>query len=238
MRLTLSHCVHTIHRQSHTSHQLAAVSVIVVLLGVIPLEARIQGVIFGSSARPAMLGDFPMTPFNPDPRPPFHFGADPATYTVSDVPTPHGGVVDFRYDLYHVRWGVGWTAWDAVHGPPYDIYTTNSPGSPTEFVEMDLPAGTRAIYFAASHALGSFGTFHAIANQDIDTTVSYSVDATHSGLFGFYVENPADPDIRHVSVVLASFSTMAIGSFGIYIPEPTALLLLAPGLALAGRGRR
>ena len=193
----------------------AALSVIPITAG----QAEIIGVAGGLGPPPPTLGPYEMTPFAPDDRPLWEW--------VSDVPSPLGGAIEFSVPLQHLLDGTGWAYWG--HGYGGDIYAI---WWLADTVTMELPEDTRAIYFYASQYLTSPRLIVAMA--DDGTTIEQTVHPTDGAkYFGFYQADPAGPPIQWIELY-STAHMVAVGEFGIAIPTPGMLAMLA----IAGLGAR
>jgi hypothetical protein len=159
-----------------------------------------------------------MTPFPPDPRPLKEF--------VDFVPSPLGGDVLFSPPLYHVRVGKGWVFWG--HDYFADVYYTVDP---VATITLTLPDNTKAFYVYASH--GASGPHWIHATADDGTSLKQLCDGLHARGFGFYTDDPGG-SLKALTVYIASpFIGLAVGEFGVAIPEPGALALLGAPAELA-----
>jgi hypothetical protein len=152
----------------------------------------------GTSAPPATMGNYTITPFGDDTRANF--------LNVSTVEGPTGDI-SFSPTLNHRSIGGGWATWS--HGYTGDVYVTGG-----NTIEITLPAGTKAFRFYAEP--NSFSTFSIEAVTDNGTS-SGEIDVTgNSGAqyYGFYTDD--NSDIETITVTLESTTTsFAIGEFGI-----------------------
>ena len=130
----------------------------------------------GTSAPPATLGPYTMTPFGRDPR--------PTGTTVTDVPDDAGTIM-FSQPLTHSTIGNGWATWS--HGYTGDVYHTA-----VRPVTITLPAGTRAFYFYAEPNF--FNVFNVTATAQDGTTSGPIPVQGNSGAkyFGFYATGTLD----------------------------------------------
>jgi hypothetical protein len=182
-------------------------------------RAEIIGVAGGTAAPPPTLGPYEMTPFPPDER--------PILIPVTTVPSPLGGELTFSVPLTHRRIGEGWGGWS--HGYMGDVYDT----APHTEVTLGLPEETRAFYFYA--ATYPTSPQYITATTDDGTSIGEEIQTFHAAeYFGFYSD---DFDDVIESITIAATATFAIGEFGIAIPEPGMLGLLALGGLLVLRRR-
>ena len=192
---------------------------LLLVLAVTGAQGEIIGVTGGTAAPPATLGPYQMTPFPADDRPVWE--------DVTFVPSPLGGEVVFSVPMSHRTVTQGWGGWS--HGYTGDLYYT--PGEAQ--VTLGLPPETRAFYLYATHDLDS--PREIVATTDDGTSVIQWVDTWYeAAYFGFYADNPAD---TIGSITVTSPAGLAIGEFGIAIPEPSSLLLLSAALLAVPRRR-
>jgi hypothetical protein len=177
----------------------------------------------GPYVPPPVIGPYMMTRFAPDTRP--HVGWTP----VVDVPSPLGGQLEFSVPLDHRRLGYGWDGWGSGY-PAGDVYFCAG-----SYVRMILPENTRAFHFSGDF-LGDVRAFMR-ATTDNGTGITQMIDSYGRGHhFGFYVTDPDDPPIRWIDVQTLP-NQFVVGEFGIAIPEPATLGLLALGAPFLRRGR-
>ncbi|MFP4057814.1 MAG: PEP-CTERM sorting domain-containing protein [Candidatus Brocadiia bacterium] len=184
-------------------------------------QAAIIGVdTVGTSAPPATLGPYLMTPFPDDPRAQFS--------AVTDAPGPLGLDVAFDRTMYLLTVGSGWATWS--HGYSGDVYSTQGATD----VTMTLPAGTTAFYFYAEPNPYELWTITATA-QDGTSIVQDVHGSSGAKYFGFY----GTGGDMVASVAVESDTDFAVGEFGIaQVPEPATLGLCGAGLLALIRRRR
>jgi hypothetical protein len=151
----------------------------------------------GTSAPPATLGSYSMTPFGADPQ---AVGAP-----VAGVTGP-SGPISFSPTLTHQVIGDGWQTWSNGYGG--DVYTTGDAQSAT----VTLPSGTSAFYLYAEP--DEFSPFSVTATaQDGTSSGPETVDGdAGAAYFGFYGTDGATISTITVSTAGDDF---AIGEFGI-----------------------
>jgi hypothetical protein len=185
-------------------------------------SAEIIGVAGGPDAPSPTLGPYTMTPFPLDER--------PLLQLVSSIPSPLGGEIVFSDPVLHRRIGVAWAEWS--HGYTGDVYTTG----PAEEITLTMPPDTYALYFYVGHDFGALHSF--TAEVDGGPSVTQSFFRSDPSYYGFYQDDPSDGPIDTITIT-GSMGNFAIGEFGIAVPEPGALGLLAIGaLTLRRRHRR
>ncbi len=204
------------------------------LLNWLPLAApaTIIGVAGGSlQVPPATLGPYTMSPFPQDPREMYA--------TVEDAPGPFGNPLGFSLPMQLLQQRLGGAGpWPFL---PYSgpVYDSDQPGSiPGDPVELTLPPDTRAFYLYVSSNFFSGRVIRVTA--DDGTFVRQGSFAGSPNYFGFYQNDPTGPAIRtlRISTELGGSAAYTFsGRFGMAIPEPATLTLLAVG-ALAARRRR
>ncbi len=180
---------------------------------------------------PTMLGPYSMTPFPEDPREMYA--------VVGDAPAPFGAPLRFSRPMLLVQQtptrGGPWP-FQQYSGP---VYTSATPGDfPTDQMELILPSDTRALYLFVSSSFAS-GRFMRITADDGTFVRQFSFVGSPN-YYGFYQDDPAGPALRslRISTDLGGPAALIfVGQFGIAIPEPATLTLLAVG-ALTARRRR
>ena len=169
----------------------------------------------GTDAPPAMLGDYPMTPFPADTR--------PLLEDVFDVSAPGGGFLEFCPDVSHRRIGDGWATWS--HGYQGDVYFREG-----NQLTMTLPGGTFAFYFYAEP--NSFGEYSITAVADDGSSVSQLVEGSFGArYYGFYSCNDGTTIKKIIIRAAPEANGFAVGEFGI-AREPLCLGIgvdLTPG---------
>jgi hypothetical protein len=191
-----------------------------VLLVATGAHAAIIGVdTVGTAAPPATLGPYLMTPFPDDPR--------PNGGTVTSVPAPLWGQVDFDKDMTHVEIGAGWATWS--HGYQGDVYYTFESD-----VTLTLPSGTAAFYLYAEP--NPFSVWRITATAQDGTSISQDVHGDSGAkYYGFY----GTGGDMVATIKVECDTAFAVGEFGIaQIPEPTTLALCGAGLVALLRRRR
>ncbi len=184
------------------------ISIAITLLFTQAASAEVIGVIGGTDTPAPTLGPYQMTPFPHDQRPLGDF--------VTSVPSPLGGELGFSIPIYHLRIGEGWGTWS--HGYTGDVYYTNFQSE----VTIELPGGTRAFYFYVEPTVVGGASF--IATADDGTSVEQFVAGSYgASYFGFFVDDPNDPPIESITVVIYSSSDFAIGEFGISAGAPAPI---------------
>jgi hypothetical protein len=164
----------------------------------------------GTGAPSGTLGPYTMLPF-----------VDPSGVfsTVTSIPSPIGGTLDFSLGMSHRVIGSGWATWS--HGYFGDVYYSNGATA----VTMTMPAGTGAFEFYVEPNPFTLQTFTA-TTDDGTTSGAYtahgSAGATYAGFYGTGGSLIA-------SVSLTGSTDFAVGEFGIATPEPASLALLALG---------
>ncbi len=193
-------------------------TICLVALFAVPLQASITGVPLGTSAPPAVLGPYAMTGFPADPQ--------PAGYTaVSSVASPLGGVVAFSSSMQHALTPGEWATWS--HGYSGDVYYTGGGTS----VTLTLPSGTGAFYLYAEP--NPFQVYQITATAQDGTSISQMVDGDGGACgYGFY-----GCAISTIDVVCET--DFAVGEFGIaQVPEPATICLLGLGASILLRRKR
>ena len=178
-----------------------------------PVRADIIGVGLGHVLPiPETLGPYEMTLFPDDPQP---------DGFVTTVASPLGGELTFSEPLIHVDWNP--SAWPGY--PPPDSYNTYIPFT------IQLPPETRAFSLYVGTSTGSPQWITLTA--DGQTEVTQILESwLWPAYFGFYVDDPSET-IETLTVPF-TFSA-AVGAFGVAIPEPATICLLA--LPLLARRR-
>ena len=180
------------------------------------------GIVFdgspGTSAPPASLGGFPMTPFAPDTRPADVYGGSLYHYTNVPIGGDCDAEIRFDLDLSHRKIGTGWNTWS--HGYTGSVYYTS-----TVVRAINLPEGTRAFYFYFEGNVSGTYNIQAVAN---DGTTSGVIPVSSIGgahYFGFYTTASACQlsTIR----IYAPIATngFAVGEFGIFLDKPNGELV-------------
>jgi len=200
-----------------------AVSMLFILAG--PASATI---IFyntpGTTAPPATLGPYTMTPFGDDAR--------TLGNLVSSVPSPVGGNVGFIADLTHAKVGSGWSTWS--HGYTGDVYITWGTSA-----QMTMPANTKAFYLYAEP--DNFGQYYINATSQSGTTSTFGPflveGSAGAQYFGFYGD--AGETINEIDMEIDSQAAgMAVGEFGINVGTGTSIpefpTLAIPVLSVVG----
>ena len=195
-------------------------TVAVLLLAAGGAQAAITGVALGTSAPPATLGPYTMTPFPLDPQ------GTPATSVVS----PLGGTVDFSTSMNHVQVGAGWATWS--HGYTGDVYFTYDSS-----VTLTLPTGTGAFYFYAEPIV--FDTFMITATAQDGTFLVQTING-NAGASGYGFYGTGGSVISSIQVDILRENGFGIGEFGIaaVVPAPGAIFLCSIGSGLVGWLRR
>ncbi len=209
----------------------ATTLITIVLYACSSSNATIIGVAGGPLVTPpTTLGPYTMTPFPEDTR--------DQLSVISDAPSPFGDPLIFSRPMLLARQdasaGGPWIGYDYVGA----VYVSATPSPfPTGLVELTLPAETRAFYLYASNNFFS-GRFMRVTADDGTTVRQFSFVGSPD-YYGFYQDDPAGPPLRslRISVELGGDAPLVfVGQFGIAIPEPATLMLLALG-ALAARRR-
>ena len=186
----------------------------------------------GTSAPPATLGSYSMTPFalnNADP--------PPGSSSLTSVFSPLGGTLSFSVGLEHRRAGpsgpyTGWggsVGWGQGYGG--DVYYGSSlfAGSLT----LNLPPGTGAFYFYLQPEDDTSVINFTASTTDGGSSGIVPVDGrANARYFGFY-ENTPGVSLGSISISAPSGSPngFAIGEFGIAaVPEPGTLALGATAM--------
>jgi len=182
-------------------------SITIAMLFAPAANAEIIGVAGGTDAPAPTLGPYQMTSFLPDPRPLGDF--------VTSVPSPLEGELGFSIPISHRRIGEGWATWS--HGYTGDVYYTYSQSE----VTIELPGGTRAFYFYVEPTV-SIATFSATADDgtSVEQTAMGSYGAVY---FGFFADDPDDPPIESITVVIITSYDFVIGEFGVSAGEPAPM---------------
>ena len=175
------------------------------------LQAEIIGVAGGIEAPPPTLGPYLMTEFPLDDRPLFE--------TVTSIPSPLGGELDFAMPMMHFRVGEGWAYWG--HGYERDVYDSLG----YQEVMLSLPPDTMAFYLYGSHPNTTYHEITAVADDSaMITQLVHPFDGAK--YFGFYQADPSGPPLEEI-VVTTTAGWLALGEFGIAIPAPGMLAMLA-----------
>ncbi len=187
-------------------------TICLVALFAVPLQASITGVPLGTSAPPAVLGPYAMTAFGPDPQPE---GSD-----VTSVASPLYGSVGFSAPLNHRIVGSSWATWS--HGYTGDVYFT---GYELSSVRLTMPPNTGAFYLYAEP--NPYSEYQITATAQDGTSISQMVygDSGACG-YGFW----AASTVATIDVDYYGENGFAVGEFGIArVPEPTTICLLGLG---------
>ncbi len=180
----------------------------------------------GGGPPPAVLGGYTMTPFP-------NFDGGPDREFVESVPSPLGGSLRFNRALNRRTPGVSWPGW-APHSWIGNVYLNPVPFPLSEPIEVTLPPETRAFYIYGHGDAGGDDRIRA-TSQTGETITELTTAFVGARGFGFYVTEP-DEVLTHVRMSV-EISRLAIGEFGIAIPEPaTAGLVLGGAAFLRRRG--
>lgn len=190
----------------------------------------------GTSAPPATLGPYSMTPFglnNVDP--------PPGSSALTTVASPLAGNLTFSFGLQHERAGLGgpYTVWNPSvgwgQGYAGDVYLAPGPG--VFSVRLTLPANTPAFYLYLqpnpdfpNSVLSNLVTLQ-VHDGSAGFSGSISVDKARGAEYvGFYESTPGN-SIN--DILLGSAVPLAIGEFGITtVPEPSTVAFGAIALTL------
>jgi hypothetical protein len=210
------------------------------LLAMLPLasQATVFGVQLGTIP-PATVGPYAMTPFNKTPQ---NAIADDAT--VSQIPSPFGGILRFSPSATKFSVPATWNTWsDGYTGAVFYNLTP---------VTLSLPPKSLAFYFFYEGASASPADV-TVTTSEGATLGPISVDPNGDAIgFAFYSDNP-NVTLTTITIVSADPEGSATAEFGVSTnqigtpvsPVPTSspgglafiALILALGAAAALRKR-
>lgn len=174
----------------------------------------------GTGAPPATLGPFSLVPFPDD--------ASLEGGSVSSLPSPLGGDLQFSPAVQHLVVPGTWSTWSQGNPAGLDVYFSNGASS----VNMALPPQTQAFHFYAQP--NNFSVYTIRAEHQDGTFLELDVDGSAGATgYGFYVT-----DASYLTSILVTSAQGAAGfalaQFQIAGPDGSVGEIPEPGTFLAG----